>query len=67
MNRRPGCLSGILEMAFLSWIFDWLEGRFGFGRGCSCTGCGCGAIILILFIIFACGILTNTNWFQFRF
>jgi hypothetical protein len=37
MKDRPGCLSGLLKLAFLNWIFDWLQERFGFGRGLSCT------------------------------
>ena len=48
MNDRPGCLSGLLKLAFLNWLFDWLQDRFGFGRGVSCTGCGCGLILLLL-------------------
>ncbi len=67
MNQRPGCLSGLLKMAFLTWIFDWLQDRFGFGRGASCGGCGCGLILLIIFLILACSILTGTNWSSFRF
>ena len=62
MNRRPGCLTGLLEMAFLSFIFDWLQDNFGFGKGVSCTGCGCGLILLILFLAIACSILFSTNW-----
>lgn len=67
MNNRQGCFSGLFKLAFLSWIFDWLQDRFGFGRGLSCTGCGCGLILLILFIGFACSIITNTNWGSFGF
>jgi hypothetical protein len=25
MRDRPGCLTGLLELAFLNWIFDWLQ------------------------------------------
>ena len=67
MDNRPGCLSGLLKLAFLNWIFDWLQEKFGFGRGASCSGCGCGVILLILLIIFSCSILTNTNWFHIGF
>jgi hypothetical protein len=48
MDRRQGCLTGLLKLAFLNWIFDWLQERFGFGRGVSCAGCGCGLILLLL-------------------
>ncbi len=67
MGNRPGCLSGFLKLALLGWLFDWLQDTFGFGRGASCTGCGCGMILLVLFAIFACSIITNTNWFEFSF
>ncbi len=64
MDRRPGCLVGLLKMAFLNAIFDWLQDRFGFGRGFSCTGIGCGIILLILFFVLACSVLTGTDWFR---
>jgi hypothetical protein len=64
MNNRPGCLSGFLKLFFLEWLFDWLEHRFGFGRGASCSGCGCGFILLIIFLVFACQIVFQTNWFK---
>jgi hypothetical protein len=64
VNDRRGCLEGLLEITLLAALFDWLQDRFGFGRGCSCTGCGCGVILLILFVIFACGIITGTDWFR---
>jgi hypothetical protein len=67
MRDRQGCLSGLLELAFLNWIFDWLQDRFGFGRGVSCTGCGCGLILLILFIILAFSIVTGTDWTHIGF
>ena len=67
MNNRPGCLSGLFKLAFLNWIFDWLQDRFGFGRGASCTGCGCSVILLVLFVLFFCSILTSTNWLNFGF
>lgn len=67
MDRRPGCLRGLLELAFLTAIFDWLEKRFGFGRGVSCTGMGCGLILLFIFIILVCGTCSGTNWFHLSF
>jgi len=62
MERRQGCLVGLLKLAFLDAIFDWLQERFGFGRGFSCTGMGCGTILLILFLILACTTCANTDW-----
>ena len=67
MRRRQGCLAGLLELALLSAVFDWLEDNFGFGRGCSCSGLGCGVIILVLFMVMACGIISGTNWFRLGF
>ena len=64
MERRQGCLQGLLELFLLNTIFDALERRFGFGRGCSCTGCGCGLVLLIIFVILSCSVLFNTNWGQ---
>jgi len=65
MERRQGCLVGLLKLAVLDAVFDWLQDRFGFGRGCSCTGMGCGVILLILFIMLSCGVVTGTDWFHF--
>ena len=65
MNDRPGCLSGILKLILLGWLFDWLQDNFGFGKGCS--GCGCGVILLIIFALAACSIFGGTNWFQLGF
>lgn len=62
----PGCLGGLLRLFALGWIFDWLQDNVGFGQG-GCAGCGCGAILLIVFVVLACGIIFNTNWFQFGF
>ncbi|MFQ5399300.1 MAG: hypothetical protein ACE5E7_06835 [Anaerolineae bacterium] len=67
MNDRPGCLSGLLRLLLLSWLFDWLQDNFGFGKGLSCTGCGCGMVLLVLFLFFACTVLTGTDWFQLGF
>ena len=62
---RP--LLGLLKLAFLNWIFDWMQERFGFGRGASCTGCGCGLILLLLFLVLAFSVITDTNWLQIGF
>jgi len=67
MDRRPGCLSGIFKLLLLDWVFDWLQGRFGFKRGCSCSGCGCGLILLVISIVIAISIITGTNWTNFGF
>ncbi len=64
MRDRQGCLAGLMELFLLDKLFDWLQKRFGFGRGCSCTGIGCGFILLVLFILFACGVLGNTDWLR---
>ncbi|MBX7234224.1 MAG: hypothetical protein K1X65_07560 [Caldilineales bacterium] len=66
-DRDQGCLAGLLEIAALTWLFDWLQDNFGFGRGCSISGCGCGFIFLCIFLVLACGILFNTDWFRFGF
>jgi hypothetical protein len=62
MDRRSGCLSGIVKLLLLDWLFNWAERRFGFGRGLSCSGCGCGVILLLIFAALACSVLTGTNW-----
>ena len=67
MRDRPSCLSGLLRLAFLNWIFDWLQERFGFGRGLSCTGLGCGLILFLLFSLLACSVVTGTNWLDLGF
>ncbi len=64
MDNRPGCLSGLIKLALLGWLFDWLQDNFGMGRGLSCTGCGCGLILMIIFLVIACNIILNTNWFH---
>jgi hypothetical protein len=64
VNDRPGCLSGLLKLAFLNFIFDFLQERFGFGKGLSCTGCGCGFILLIILIALSCSVITGTDWFH---
>jgi hypothetical protein len=64
MRDRPGCLSGLAKLAFLNWLFDWLQDRFGFGRGVSCTGIGCGLILLVVFVLLACGVITGTDWLR---
>ena len=67
MSDRPGCLSGIVKLIMLGWLFDWLQDRFGFGKGCSCTGIGCGCIMFIVFVAIACSVLTGTSWFHLGF
>ncbi len=65
MNRRPGCLTGLLEMFFLRTGYDWAQRNFGFRRG-GCFGCGCGFLLLIIFIVLFFSILFGTNWGDFR-
>jgi hypothetical protein len=67
MRDRPGCLSGLLKLFVLDWLFDFLQDRFGFGRGLSCSGCGCGIILLVIFLVLACSIVTGTDWFRLGF
>jgi hypothetical protein len=67
MDNRPGCLSGLLKLAFLNWIFDWLQERFGFGKGVSCSGCGCGLILLVLLVVISCSIIGSTDWLNLGF
>ncbi len=62
MNQRSGCISGLIKLLFLDWIFDALQGKFGFGKGCSCSGCGCGLILLLIFVALFCSIVTGTDW-----
>lgn len=66
MNDRPGCLSGLLRLFLLTWLFDWLQDNFGFGRGGGC-GCGCGFLLLLVFVAMACSVFFGTNWFEFGF
>ncbi|NLT42622.1 MAG: hypothetical protein GXX93_08105 [Anaerolineae bacterium] len=63
-NRNDGCLPGLLKLGALTWVHDWLQGRAGFGKGCSCSGIGCGLILLVAFLLMACGIVFDTNWFR---
>jgi hypothetical protein len=63
MDRRPGCLAGLFELAILNWVYDFFQHTFGFGRR-SCSGCGCGVIMMIIFIVLVCQIVTGTNWFK---
>lgn len=67
MDDRPGCLSGLLKLAFLGWLFDWLQDNFGFGKGASCTGCGCGIILLLIFLALACSTIFSTDWTRIMF
>ncbi len=64
MDRRPGCLGGLLRLAILNAVYDWLQENLGFGRGFSCTGIGCGLVLLILFLMMACSIVAGTDWFS---
>lgn len=63
MNRRPGCLVGLLELSFLRWFYNGAQRRMGFGSG-SCLGCGCGFIFLIVFVVLALSIIFGTDWFK---
>ena len=65
MERRPGCLTGLLELFFVRKGYDWAQRNIGFGRG-GCGGCGCGFLLLIIFIFLLFSILFGTDWFQFR-
>lgn len=62
MDEKPGCLSGLLKIFALTWLFDWLQDNFGFGKGCSCTGFGCGIILLLIFLALICSTLIGTDW-----
>lgn len=62
MERRQGCLEGLLELFLLNVVFDWFQRRFGFGRGCSCSGCGCGLLLVVIFIILFVATCTGTDW-----
>jgi hypothetical protein len=61
MNRRQGCLEGLLKLFLLNVLFDWLQDNLGWGRG-GCGGCGCGIILLLIFMVLACRIIFNTDW-----
>lgn len=64
MNRRPGCLEGLLRLTLLTAAFDWLQDRFGFGRGASCGGIGCGLLLALVFIVLVCGTCAGTDWLR---
>jgi len=66
IEERPGCLSGLAKLAALGWILDWLQDNIGYGRG-GCTGNGCGCVLVVVALLFGCGILFGTNWFDFSF
>lgn len=63
MDRRPGCLFGLLELLSLRWLYNGAQRHIGFGRG-GCLGCGCGSILLIAFVILVLSILFGTDWFK---
>jgi hypothetical protein len=65
MDRRPGCLTGLLELFFLRSAYNWGQRNFGFGRG-GCGGCGCGCLLLIIFFFFLFSVLFGTNWTHLR-
>ena len=64
MDEKPGCLTGLLKLFALSWLFDWLQDNFGFGKGCSCSGIGCGIILLLIFLALVCSTVLGTDWFS---
>jgi hypothetical protein len=66
LREQPGCLGGLLRLFALRWVYGWLQDNVGRGRG-GCTGMGCGAILFIVFVLLACSIVFNTNWFDFGF
>lgn len=66
LEERPGCLSGLLKLFALNWVYSWLQRNAGFGRG-GCGGTGCGIILLVIASIFFCSIIFGTNWFDFGF
>jgi len=66
-RRDQGCLAGLLQLFLLDRLFNWLQGHYGFGRGASCTGLGCGCLMLIIFLMLACSIVSNTDWFRLSF
>lgn len=63
MERRPGCLVGLLELFLVNRVYGWLQEHFGFGSG-SCAGVGCGVILLILLLMVSCSICAGTDWFR---
>jgi hypothetical protein len=63
MYTRPGCLSGLLKLFLLDWLFNGLQRLFGFRSG-SCMGCGCGFILLIVFIFLVLSVIFGTDWFR---
>ena len=65
MDRRPGCLGGLLQLFLLDRGYGWLQRNVGFGRG-GCSGCGCGFILLIIFIVLFFSIIFGTSWTEFR-
>jgi hypothetical protein len=65
MERRGGCLSGLLQLFLLGWLFDWLQDNFGWGRDRSCMGCGCGTILFLLFAALCLSTLLGWRLFNF--
>jgi hypothetical protein len=62
MDDRPGCLGGLLRLAIIAAVFDWLQDRFGFGQRTSCCSLTCGTILLFVMIILVCGTCAGTDW-----
>ena len=67
MDRRAGCLGGLLRLALIAAVFDWLRDRFGIGRGASCGGIGCGVILLAMVKVLVCGTCASTDWLRNSF
>lgn len=66
MDRRPGCLAGLLQLFLLDKAYGWLQSKVGYGRG-GCVGCGCGTILLILLVVIGLSIIFGTDWFRLGF
>lgn len=66
IEEKPGCLGGLARFAILGWVFDWLQDNIGYGRG-GFMGNSCGCVLVVVAVLFACGILFGTNWFDFSF
>ena len=66
MDRRPGCLSGLLKLFLVDNISHWAQRCFGLGRG-GCFGCGCGVIIFIMGLMLTCSVIFGTDWLHFSF
>jgi hypothetical protein len=65
-NRRPGCLSGFLQLFLLDKVYNWMQEKFGYKRG-GCMGCGCGFIMMVVFIMLVFSIIFKIDWFRLSF